>query len=221
MDKFSMLLFEPFFALYAPINVNPVGGGGGRSAGKGWGLSDGDSCSFKTPGWNTCCSWITRKIWYKTIRIWSLKRNMRRQRWWITRCGKYICKLSRYLAKRNGRWSWRSPWDWTLKRRRSPRAWHILKSKKISRRSTVCMHLLMRQNKGKIKLSNNACPDWLIVYLQSWPKGFGTPPFFTCISMEFTANLRYTLINTNVFLNKYSRARDSWKATFHLIFFVI
>ena len=29
MDKFSMLLFEPFFALYAPINVNPVGRGGG------------------------------------------------------------------------------------------------------------------------------------------------------------------------------------------------
>ena len=50
--------------------------------------------------------------------------------------------------------------------------------KKNSRRSTVCMHLLMRQNKGKIKLSNNACPDWLIVYLESWPKGFGTPPLF-------------------------------------------
>ena len=51
MDKFSMLLFEPFFALYAPINVNPVGGGGGGGrAGKGGGLSDGDSCSFKTPG---------------------------------------------------------------------------------------------------------------------------------------------------------------------------
>ena len=40
MDKFSMLLFEPFFALYAPINVNPVGGGGGGSAGKGWGGGD-------------------------------------------------------------------------------------------------------------------------------------------------------------------------------------
>ena len=53
-----------------------------------------------------------------------------------------------------------------------------LKRKKNSRRSTVCMHLLMRQNKGKIKLSNNACPDWLIVYLESWPKGFGTPPLF-------------------------------------------
>ena len=37
--------------------------------------------------------------------------------------------------------------------------------------------------------------------------------------MEFTANLRYTLTNTNVFLNKYSRARHSWKATFYLIFF--
>ena len=33
-------------------------------------------------------------------------------------------------------------------------------------------------------------------YLQSWPKGFGTP-FFTCFSMEFTAKLRHTLINTN------------------------
>ena len=156
-----MLLFEPFFALYSHASKE----------------EDGDRCSFKTPGWNTCCSWITRKVWYKTIRIWSLKRNMSHQRWWITRSGKF-CKLSRYLAKRNGRWNWRSPWDWTLKRRRSPRAWHILKRKKNSRRSTVCMHLLMRQNKGKIKLSNNACPDWLIVYLQSWPKGFGTPPLF-------------------------------------------
>ena len=89
---------------------------------------DGDRCSFKTPGWNTCCSWITRKVWYKTIRIWSLKHNMRRQRWWITRFGKWICKLSRHLAKRNGRWSW----DWTLKRRRGPRAWHILKRKKLT-----------------------------------------------------------------------------------------
>ena len=49
---------------------------------------------------------------------------------------------------------------------------------KNSRRSTVCMHLLMRRNKGKINLSNSARPDWLIVYLQSWPKGFGTPPLF-------------------------------------------
>ena len=156
-----MLLFEPFFALYSHASKE----------------EDGDRCSFKTPGWNTCCSWITRKVWYKTIRLWSLKRNMSHQRWWITRSGKF-CKLSRYLAKRNGRWNWRSPWDWTLKRRRSPRAWHILKRKKNSRRSTVCMHLLMRQNKGKIKLSNNACPDWLIVYLESWPKGFGTPSLF-------------------------------------------
>ena len=84
-----MLLFEPFFALYSHASKE----------------EDGDRCSFKTPGWNTCCSWITRKVWYKTIRIWSLKRNMRHQRWWITRSGKF-CKLSRYLAKRNGRWNW-------------------------------------------------------------------------------------------------------------------
>ena len=35
--------------------------------------------------------------------------------------------------------------------------------KKNLGRSTVCMHLL--KNKGKIKLSNNACPDWSTVYL--------------------------------------------------------
>ena len=32
-----MLLFEPFFALYAPINVNPVGEGGGE-CGQGVGI---------------------------------------------------------------------------------------------------------------------------------------------------------------------------------------
>ena len=33
-----MLLFESFFALYAPINVNPVVGGGGGECGQGVGI---------------------------------------------------------------------------------------------------------------------------------------------------------------------------------------
>ena len=39
----------------------------------------------------------------------------------------------------------------------------FLRKRKKSRRSTACMHLLMRKNIGKIKLSNSACPNWSTV----------------------------------------------------------
>ena len=42
---------------------------------------------------------------------------------------------------------------------------NVSSKRKKSRRSTACMHLLMRKNIGKIKLSNSACPDWSTVSL--------------------------------------------------------
>ena len=71
---------------------------------------DGCRCSFKTPG---CHIIFFQAVFWLIMTILRMKR----QRWWITR---------------SGRWSWRSPWDWTLKRRRSPRAWHISKRKTLN-----------------------------------------------------------------------------------------